>query len=83
MPASRPSRLVWLGLTFGFLVAGYGIWRGERWAVGLTGVLAIVSLVVCALGLPEAVAGVVIDAVILAAVAYLLFVRGRAGIRLG
>ncbi len=75
--------LVWLGLTFGFLVAGYGIWRGERWAVGLTGVLAIVSLVVCALGLPEAVAGVVIDAVILAAVAYLLFVRGRAGIRLG
>ncbi len=75
--------LVWLGVTFGFLVAGYGVWRGERWAVGLTGALAIVSLIVCVLGLPEAVAGVVIDGVILAAVAYLRFVRDRAASRLG
>ena len=75
--------LVWLGLTFGFLAAGYGIWRGTRWAAGLTAVLAIVSLIVCLLGLPEAGAGVVIDVLILAAVAYLVFVRDRATSRLG
>ena len=75
--------LVWLGLTFGFLAAGYGIWRRTRWAVGLTVVLAVVSLVVCLLGLPEAGTGVAIDGVILAAVAYLVFVRDRATSRLG
>ena len=69
---------MWLGLTFGFLAAGYGIWRRTRWAVDLTVVLAVVSLVVCLLGLPETGAGVVIDGVILAAVAYLVFIRGRA-----
>ncbi len=75
--------LVWLALTFGFLAAGYGVWRGERWAAGVTGALAIVSLVVCALGLPEAAAGVVIDGVILAAVAYLALTRDRAASRRG
>jgi hypothetical protein len=75
--------LVWLGLTFGFLAAGYGIWRRTRWAVGLTAVLAVVSLVVCLLGLPEAGAGVATDVVILAAVAYLVFIRGRAASSLG
>jgi hypothetical protein len=75
--------LVWLGLTVGFLAAGYGIWRRTRWAVGLTVVLAVVSLVVCLLGLPEAGAGVAIDVVILAAVAYLVFIRGRAASPLG
>ena len=75
---ARLIGLVWLGLTFGFLAAGYGIWRRTRWAVGLTGVLAIVSLIVCLLGLPETGAGVVIDGVILAAVASRVFVRDRA-----
>jgi hypothetical protein len=80
---ARVIGLVWLGLTFGFLAAGYGIWRRTRWAVGLTVVLAVVSLVVCLLGLPEAGAGVAIDVVILAAVAYLVFIRGRAASSLG
>lgn len=80
---ARVIGLVWLGLTFGFLVAGYGVWRGKRWAVGLTGVLAIVSLVVCVLGLPEAGAGVVIDGVILVAVVYLVFIRDRVSSPLG
>ena len=80
---ARVIGLVWLGLTFGFLAAGYGVWRGKPWTVGLTGVLAIVSLIVCLLGLPEAGAGVVIDVLILAAVAYLVFIRGRAASSLG
>jgi hypothetical protein len=71
----RAVGLVWLGLTLGFLAAGYGVWRGERWAVALTGGLAVVSLVLCMLGLPETVAGIGINAVILAAVAYVVFVR--------
>ena len=69
----RVIGLVWLGLTLGFLAAGYGVWRGKPWAVGLTGVLAIVSLIVCVVGLPETAAGVAIDVAILAAVGYLAF----------
>ena len=69
--------LVWLGLAVGFAAAGYGIWRGEPWALALTGVLAIVSLVVCVLGLPEAIAGVAINMAILGAVAYGAILRPR------
>lgn len=79
----RVIGLVWLGLTFGFLAAGYGVWRGEPWAIGLTGVLAIVSLVVCLLGLPETFAGIAINIVILAVVAYVVFVRDNAPSPLG
>ena len=39
----RVIGLAWLGLTFGFLAAGYGVWRQKPSAVSLTGVLAIVS----------------------------------------
>jgi hypothetical protein len=74
----RVVGLVWLGLTVGFLAAGYGVWRGERWAVGLTGGLAVVSLVVCLLGLPETFAGIAINVVILAVVGYVVFVRDGA-----
>jgi hypothetical protein len=69
--------LVWLGLTVGFLTAGYGVWRRKAWAVGLTGVLAVVSLIVCVAGLPETAAGVAIDVVILATVSYVAFHRSR------
>jgi hypothetical protein len=79
----RVVGLVWLGLTAGFLAAGYGVWRGKRWAVGLTGVLAVVSLVVCLLGLPDTFAGIAINVVILAVVAYVVFVRDRAPSALG
>lgn len=72
---ARLIGLVWLALTVGFVIAGYGVWRGEPWALGLTGVLAIASLVVCVLGLPEAVAGIAINVVILGAVAYVALLR--------
>jgi hypothetical protein len=69
--------LVWLGLTFGFLAAGYAVWRGKPWAVGLTGVLAMVSLIACVAGLPETAAGVAIDVVILATVSYVAIYKAR------
>jgi len=72
---ARVIGLAWLGLTVGFLTAGYGVWRRKRSATGLTGVLAIVSMVVCLLGLPETFAGIAIDVVILAVVAYVVFIR--------
>jgi hypothetical protein len=71
----RVIGLIWLGLTFGFLAAGYGVRRGKTWAVGLTGALAAASLMVCVVGLPETVAGVVIDAAILAAVGYVTVLK--------
>jgi hypothetical protein len=69
----RVIGLAWLGLTFGFLAAGYGVWRGKPWAVNLTGVLTIVSLIVCVVGLPETAAGVAIDVAIVAVVGYVTF----------
>jgi hypothetical protein len=69
--------LAWLGLTFGFLAAGYGVWRRKPWAVGLTAVLAIVSLIVCVAGLPETAAGVAIDVVILATLSYVAVHKSR------
>jgi hypothetical protein len=69
--------LVWLGLTFGFLAAGHAVWLGKPWAVGLTGALAMVSLIVCVAGLPETAAGVAIDVVILATVSYVALYKFR------
>lgn len=65
--------LAWLGLTIGFLGAGFGVWRGKPWAVGLAGALAMISLIVCVVGLPETVAGIAIDVAILAGIGYMSF----------
>jgi hypothetical protein len=75
--------LVWLGLAVGFLSAGYGAWRLKPWAIGLTGVLAMLSLIVCVVGLPETAAGVAIDVVILATVSYVAFHKSRSLGRIG
>jgi hypothetical protein len=69
--------LVWLGLAFGFVAAAYGVWRRKPWAVGLTGVFAIVSLIVSIAGVPETAAGVAIDLLILGTVAYTTFHKSR------
>ncbi len=69
--------LVWLGLAVGFATAAHGVWRGEPWARSLAGVLAIVSLVVCTLGLPETFAGIAINVGILGAVVYVGILRPR------
>jgi hypothetical protein len=73
----RTIGLVWLGLTFGFLAAGYAVWRRKPWAVGLTGLLAVVSLIVCVAGLPETAVGVAIDIVMVATVSYVAFHKSR------
>lgn len=70
--------LAWLLIAVGFVVAAIGAWRRAAWALGLTAGLAIASLVVCVLGLPETVAGIVVNVAILAAVAWVTFLRGRA-----
>jgi hypothetical protein len=73
----RVIGLIWLGLTVGFLAAGYAVWGRKPWAVGLTGVLAMLSLIVCVAGLPETAAGVAIDVVILGTLSYIAFHKSR------
>jgi hypothetical protein len=67
--------LAWLAIAVGFVVAAAGVWRRSSWALGLTSALAIASLVVCALGLPETGAGIVVNVAILAAVVWTTFIR--------
>jgi hypothetical protein len=67
--------LVWLACAVGFVVAGIGIARRSTWGLPLAGGLAIVSLVVCLLGLPETVAGIAVDVAILGAVAWVMRTR--------
>jgi hypothetical protein len=72
--------LAWLAIAVGFVVAAIGVWRRSAWALGLTAALATASLVVCVLGLPETVAGIVVNVAILAAVTWMTFIRrGDAG----
>ncbi len=72
---ARVVGLVWLACAVGFVVAGLGIWRRTRWALPLAASLAIVSILVCVLGLPEAVAGVVMNTIILVIVAWASLVQ--------
>ncbi|HSW41878.1 MAG TPA: hypothetical protein VLM76_05165 [Patescibacteria group bacterium] len=67
--------LAWLAIAVGFVVAGVGVWRRASWALGLTAGLAIASLVVCVLGLPETVAGLVVNVALLAAAVWVTFIR--------
>ncbi len=51
-----------------FLVAAYGVWRRETWAVPITILAAGYSLILCILDSPAAIIGVALDVAILAAV---------------
>jgi hypothetical protein len=66
-PPGWPSR--------SFVIAAVGVWKARAWAVPLVGVLAAASLAVCVLGLPETVAGIVLDVAILGAVAWTVRAR--------
>ncbi len=68
----RAVGAVWLIVAVGFVVAGFGVWRGEPWAVGLAVVLALGSLVLCVFGLPDSSAGILVNVGILAAAVYVL-----------
>ncbi len=74
-PGVRLVGVLWLALAIGFVVAGIGAWRGDPWWVPLTAGLALVSIVVCALGLPEAALGMMVNVGILAVVAWAAMVR--------
>jgi hypothetical protein len=74
---ARLVGLIWLALTFGFVAAAYGVRSDKRWALGMSAVLAVASLGVCILGLPEAAAGIVVDVGIVVAVAYVAFLDRR------
>jgi hypothetical protein len=72
---ARAVGIAWLACAVGFAVAGIGLARGESWSLPLTAALAVVSIVACALGLPEAVAGIVVNVAILGLVNWATFVR--------
>lgn len=67
---ARLVGVVWLVLAIGFLAAGVATWRRARLAPALAALLAVGSAAVCALGLPDAVFGIVVNAAILAVVAW-------------
>jgi hypothetical protein len=67
--------LAWLAVAVAFVLAAVRIWGARARAVPLVGVLSAASLVVCVAGLPETLAGVVVNISILGAVA--LAVRDR------
>ena len=77
---ARLLGVAWLALTMGFVGAGIAAGRGARWARALAAALSVASLVVCAMGLPEAVAGLVVNIGILVVVA-ILAVRARPAVR--
>ncbi len=66
---ARLLGLAWFALAVVFVVAAVGILGRRAWGIPLTAVAAAVSLVVCALGLPEAIAGIWVNGGILAVVA--------------
>jgi len=74
---ARALGIVWLACAVGFVVAGLGIWRGVSWALPLTAALAVASIAVCVLGLPESSAGILVNAAILGAVAWVSYARPR------
>ena len=64
-PAVKLLGFVWLAAAVGFLVVAVMIWRGHPWALRSTFALLTGSLVLCAVDLPGAVMGLVIDIVLL------------------
>ena len=75
-PGARLVGVTWLVLAAGFVVAGVATWRRAAWAAPLTAALAVGSIVVCALGLPEAVFGIVVNVAILVALGWIAVARG-------
>ena len=71
---ARVLGIGWLLAAAALIVAGVLVWRGSDWALIATGAAAVISLVVCLAGLPDAYRGLYID---VALVAGLVAVRSR------
>ena len=74
-PGARLVGVAWLVLAIGFVVADVTTWRRVAWAAPLTAALAVGSIVVCTLGLPEAAFGIVVNVAILAALVWTAVAR--------
>ena len=75
---ARLIGLGWLALAIGFVVAAVATWRGASWAGVLIAALALASVVVCVLGLPETAIGIAVNIGILAVLAWAAVGRGAA-----
>ncbi len=60
--------ILWVPVLAGFVAAAWGVWRATSWSLPLTLGVSVASLVLCVLAMPQAVAGVVIDVAIVAAI---------------
>ena len=78
---SRAVGAAWLLLAVGFVIAAAGLWRRRSWSRTVAAGLAVASIVVCALGLPEAGIGILVDLAILVGLAYPGLARGRTAAR--
>ena len=70
--------MAWLAIAIGFVLAAVSTWRGASWAAAVLGVLAVASIGVCVLGLPETVAGIAVNVGILAVLTWAALGRGAA-----
>ena len=66
---ARLLGLALIALVPAFVGTAIGVAQGRPWAMRATAVVAAISLVVCVVGLPDAVIGVAVNAAILAVVA--------------
>jgi hypothetical protein len=74
---ARVLGIAWVVAAAALVAAGFLVWRGSSSAVVVTAAAAVVSLAVCAAGLPDAFRGLYID---LALVAGLIAVGYRQGV---
>jgi hypothetical protein len=62
----------WLALAVAFVIAAIGVLLRRSWGIPLTAATAAISIVVCVVGLPEAGAGIWVNAGILAVIAVVM-----------
>lgn len=67
----RVMGVLWLVTGAAFVLAAAGVWRDAAWWLPVTASVAVVSLAMSILGLPEARIGVVIDVLILASLLFM------------
>lgn len=72
---ARIVGVAWLALAIGFVIAAVSTWRGGSWSRALVAILAVASLAVSVIGLPETAAGIVVNLGILAVLVWVAFGR--------
>jgi hypothetical protein len=73
----RALGIIWLACAVLFVIAGVGIWRRAAWSLPLAAAVAVVSLALCVLGLPETAAGIAVNGAILLTAGWLTLARPR------